>query len=430
MTDPLTDERTPTTAVAVGRIDVVRSRPVPPFPGTGLFAIPLSVRIAVSVWVALLVGVGVRVLIQPAAKQSVIPIYLTGGERWLNSEPLYPPIPGLDLYRNPPGVAALFAPLSLLPAKPAAILWRLACVAVYLIGVRSLVRDLLPPLAAQRRAVVWVFAAVLALPAINNGQINLMIAAAALVGAGACARGSWWTAAGWLAFAGWLKVYPLAVGLLCVLVAPRQLGWRLAVMCAVLFALPFVLQHPAYVWDRHVEFVQEMRADDRTAAAGLARAPRDWTVLPRLWFDAAVPRVAQQGVAVAAAAGLAAVVLRSRGYMNALLLGLLWIVLFGPATESNTYAVLAPAAGAVAVGSRSKWVLACGWVAGGLLLAAVVRGSFPSDAAVKLIEVQPVAAGVLLVGALGCRAGSVSDRRISNSGRSRSRLAEASSHPR
>ncbi len=372
--------------------------------GRWWFAVPLSLRIAVGVWVALLVGVSVRVLIQPAAKQSVVPIYLTGGERWLRSEPLYPPIPGTDLYRNPPGVAAVFAPLSLLPPKPAAVLWRLACWAAYLAGVRSLVRDLLPPLPPRRRAVVWGLAAVLAIPAVNNGQINLMILAAALLGAGACGRDRWWAAAGWLAFAGWLKIYPFAVGLLCVLVAPRQLGWRLGVATAALFGLPFLLHHPAYVWDRHVEFVHEMKADDRTGeGVSILRAPRDWTVLPRLWFDAAVPRAVSQPVALTAAAGLAVVVWAGRrgGFLPPLLLGLLWIVLFGPATEMNTYSVLAPVTGAVAVGSRSKWVSACGWVAAGMLLAAIVRGSFPSDAPYKLIEFQPIAAMLLLVGVVG-----------------------------
>ena len=380
------------------------------------FAIPRPLRVAVGVWVALLAGVSVRVLVQPAAKQSVVPIYLTGGERWLASEPLYPPIPGMDLYRNPPGVAAVFAPLSLLPPKPAAILWRLACWAAYLAGVRSLVRDLLPPLSAWRQAVVWASAAVLAIPAVNNGQINLMILAAALLGGGAAARGRWWAAAGWLAFAGWLKVYPFAVGLLCVLVAPRLLGWRLAVAAAVLFGLPFLLQHPAYVWDRHVEFVHEMKADDRTGeGVSILRAPRDWTVLPRVWFDAAVPRTISQPVALTVAAGLAVVVWganrRSPGtavpglsgspFLPPLLLGLLWIVLFGPATEMNTYSVLAPVAGAVAVSSRSRWVSACGWVASGLLLTAIVRGSFPSDAPYKLVELQPIVALLLLAGVIG-----------------------------
>ena len=278
MTDPLTDEHSTPTLV-VGRVDVVESRPDTSASRRGL---SFPVLFAVGIWTALIVGVFARVLLQQPIKQSVIPIYLTGAERWLDSAPLYPPIPGYDLYRNPPGVAALFAPLTVLHPKAAAIVWRLACLIPYLLGVRGLVRDLLPPLSPWRRAWFWVIAAVLILPAFNNGQINLMIVAGVLCGVVACARQHWWTAATWLAFAGWLKVYPLAVGLLCVLVTPRQLGGRLAAMTVALFALPFVLQSPAYVWDRHVEFLHEMKLDDRTLSyVPLSRVPRDWAIIPR-----------------------------------------------------------------------------------------------------------------------------------------------------
>lgn len=383
------------------------------------FGIPLALRVAISVWLALLIGVLVRVLVQKSTAQSVVPIYLTAGERWLASAPLYPPIPGTDLYRNPPGVAAVFAPLTALHPKAAALLWRAACVIPYLLGVRSLIRDVLPALSVWRRAVIWTLAAVLVIPAFNNGQINLMIVAAAVCGVGACARQQWWAAAFWLAFAGWWKVYPLAVGLLCVLVAPRQLGGRLAVMTVLLFGLPFLLQQPAYVWDRHVEFVHEMRLDDRTQAhVALSRVPRDWTIIPRLWGEVVVTREMAQIVGLVVAAGMAAVVLfcrepKASGVQSSsrpshgrtvwvfpLLLGLIWITLFGPSTEMNTYSVLAPAAGVLAVGSNRKRVSVCGWVGAGLLLAAIVRGSFPSDGPYKLRELQPIAAGILLIGSV------------------------------
>lgn len=378
------------------------------------FAIPISIRCAIGFWITLLLGVFIRVTIQPIDAQSVVPIYLAAGERWVHSELLYPAVTGHDLYRNPPGVAALFAPLAFLNPKVAAILWRLACVIAYLFGVRGLIHDVLPPLSAWRRAVIWTFAAVLVLPSFNNGQINLMIVAAAVCGTVACARQNWWTAAAWLAFAGWLKVYPLAVGLLCVLVALRQLSWRLAVMLALLFGLPFLLQNPTYVWDRHHEFVDEMKRDDRTASYSLTRAPRDWTIIPRLWGDVVVSRTVSQGVGLIAAVGMAAAVCWANrkaslgtatpertAFLPPLLLGLIWTTLFGPSTEMNTYSMLAPAAGVVAVGSHRKWISVCGWIGTGLLTSAVVRGSFPSDGPYKMMEVQAIATIVLLIGTVG-----------------------------
>ena len=67
------------------------------------FAIPVSVRFAIGLWLALLIGVTVRAAVQGVNAQSVVPIYLAAGERWLRSELLYPTDTGHDLYRNPPG---------------------------------------------------------------------------------------------------------------------------------------------------------------------------------------------------------------------------------------------------------------------------------------------------------------------------------------
>lgn len=381
------------------------------------FALPLPTRTAVGVCLAVFVAVFVRVLVQGPNSQTVVPIYLGAGERWLAGVTLYHLHTGHDLYRNPPAVAALFAPFALLDPKTAAVVWRLVCWAAYLAGVRSLVRDVLPPLSGWQRAAVWMLSVALAVPAINNGQANLMIVAAALLGAGAAARGRWWVAAGWLAFAGWLKVYPFAVGLLCVLAAPRQLGWRLAVTAAVLFAAPFGLQDPRYVWGEHQVFVDEMGRDDRTAAhVGWTRVPRDWTVLPRLAADVCVPRAAAVAVGLVAAAGMAVLSAGSTsphgkpGFYLPLCLGLIWVTLFGPGTEMNTYSVLAPVAGAVAV-TATGWRRVPAWAAAGLLLATIVRASLPPDAPVQLIEAQPVAAALLLVAVFPSRGHSVSHPR-------------------
>jgi hypothetical protein len=88
------------------------------------FALPLASRWAVVVWVALVAGVLVRVAASKPRSQTVVPIYLTAGQRWLASEDLYAPAAGLDVYRNPPVVAAAFAALTPLPVKVAGVVWR------------------------------------------------------------------------------------------------------------------------------------------------------------------------------------------------------------------------------------------------------------------------------------------------------------------
>jgi hypothetical protein len=368
----------------------------------GLLSPRAASWVAVGVWVLLILGVFGRVAYSRPEKGSVVPIYLTAGERWANGEPLYGVVPGLDLYRNPPGVAALFAPLTLLDPKLAAILWRAACLGVYAVGVRRLIGDVLPPVGEWARCGLWVVSGVLALPAFNNGQINLLIVGTAVCGVTAAVRGKWWEAAAWLAGCGWLKVYPFAVGMLACLFAPRQLSWRLIVASVVLFGLPFVCQHPAYVWDRHTEFVTETAADDRSDAE-LVRAPRDWTILARTWIGVAVPRSVAMGTALTAAALFAGLVWMNRSSprtagLLALSLGLVWLTLFGPRTEANTYAMLAPVAAAVAVclpplGRR------VGWVACGCLVSAIIRAAFGGDGPFNATGVQAVGA-TLLTGVL------------------------------
>ncbi len=364
-------------------------------------ALPPSSRLAVVAWVGLAVGVFGRVAVAPARSQSVMPVYLTAGQRWRAAADLYEPAPGLDLYRNPPGVAALFAALTPLSEKAAGLAWRAASLAVFLLGLWRFRRDAAAELSADRAGWLFALAALLPVPAFNNGQVNLMLAGAGLNGVAAAARGRWWAAAGWLGFAGWLKVYPLALGLLAALVAPRRLGGKLLAVTAAGFALPFALHDSGYVLTQYQGFVRSLGADDRTHAA-LVRVPLDWTVLARTWLDWVPPRELTAAVSLAAAAVAAGLVLgarTSRPLVLALALGSVWMTAFGPATEMNTYSVLAGVAAylAVAPGPRPRWAAAAAGAGYWLLAAAVLRGLFPEDWRFQVLG--PQAAGALLLAA-------------------------------
>ena len=100
-------------------------------------AIPPPLRWAIVVWIVLIAGVLFRVAFSGSTVQSVVPIYMLAGERWWHAEPLYAPPPGtMDVFRNPPGFAALFAPLSQLPIRPVALAWRALGVGLLLLGLR------------------------------------------------------------------------------------------------------------------------------------------------------------------------------------------------------------------------------------------------------------------------------------------------------
>lgn len=361
---------------------------------------PLSVRLAVILWTALAVVVTVRVVVSKPGAQSVVPIYLKAGERWLRGESLYQPILWEDLFHNPPVVAVAFAGLTPLPEKVAGLLVRGVGLALFLTGMLGVRRTLLAGWSDSRAGWLAALALVLVVPAFNNGQLNLTIAGLGLLGVAAAAGGRWPAAAVWLGVAGWVKVYPLSLGLLVMLAAPRRFAAALLVVTLVGVALPFVAD-PAGAGSQFAEYAASLQADDRTNADP-SRVPRDWTALPRSWLGWVPPRPVAQAVALAAAAAFAVTVwLRRDRPAEALLAALVganvWMTAFGPMTEMNTYSLLAAVAPLVLLMPglpRGPRMLAAAGYA--LLAVTVLRGMFPDDRDFHILG--PQALGAIVTG--------------------------------
>jgi hypothetical protein len=367
------------------------------------FALPHRTRFAIGLWIALLGGVLGRVAFDKVTAQSVLPIYLEGGRRWAAAEPLYAPMPqGLDLYRNPPFVAVLTVPFTEMPPRLAALLWRILQIGLFILGLKQFLRDALPPLTPFQRDWFWMLNAVLVLNAFNNAQLNLLLVASALLGIAAAARGAWWTSAFWLVLAAEVKVYPIALaGLVCVCF-PKPMIPRCLLLLVAGLALPLGFGHPEYALEQYRGFREAMAADDRSEVP-MVRAPRDWTYLPRSFAGTAVPREVSMGVSALAGLAFAAWVAFARKPDRLRLafgLGMLWMLLFGPSTEMNTYSVLAPAAAWLAVRGRGPRLAWCGVA---LLAASILRASFPSDAFHGLGFLQPLGAVLLLLDLMAAR---------------------------
>jgi hypothetical protein len=290
----------------------------------------------------------------------------------------------------------------------AGLLWRWALTGLYALGLARVGRTLLQQATPTQRGWYWLLGGLLMLPSINNGQLNLLITAGLLIGAAAVEQRRWWVAAVWLAFAGYLKVYPLAVGLLAVAAFPGKLAHRLFVMLILVAGSAFVLQSPGFVWQSHAEYADELRRDDRTVGEVLLdRAPRDWSILPRQLLHWPMPRTVTLSVALSSAL-LLALLMRSRRLSSgvaALNLGLIWMVLFGPATEHNTYSTLAPvcAVQVLLLPGRPRWACWCARIGVVLFVASFLRATVGDDLPFDLIEAQPIGAFLLLASVLGTR---------------------------
>ncbi len=368
-------------------------------------------RAAVAAWFLILAAVGARAVVQPR-DHSLYRTFAEAGRDWLDGADAYARDwePNRDLYRYSPAVSVCFVPLGLLPERVGGVLWRLFNGAVFLGAAAWWLRSAAPaPLSVTRRAVWFLLLAPLALASLNNGQTNPLVLGL-MLGSLAAASGRRWTLAAFLvAGACALKVYPLALGLLLAAAYPRRFAGRLALALGAVAALPFLFQDPDYVAGQYRRWVSFLGADDRRAWP-LHMTYRDLWLLFRAWGVPLEPRL-YLGVQLLSAAGAAMVCVaaRWRGWparevlMAALTLGTCWMILCGPATESSTYILLAPAL---------TWALVSGWgerwwpglacvpaLAGfGLLLVCVLAGLFRNTAAFHGLGLQPLGALVFAAG--------------------------------
>ena len=202
------------------------------------------------VWGILLVVISVRVLVTPRS-HNLYPIFAEAARSWRAAEDLYKV--SWEPYRYSPAVAVSFIPLSLLPERISGVLWRLLGAAVFLTALRWWCREVLPgTLTRTERAWLFLLVTPLALSNLHNGQANLLVIGLLLAATAAVATERWTLASVCVVVACLFKVYPIAVGLLLMLVRPWRLGCALAAALLVGILVPFLLQRPEYVADQYM----------------------------------------------------------------------------------------------------------------------------------------------------------------------------------
>ncbi len=296
--------------------------------------------LGVAVWLLPLLVVGVMVARDPA-RRSVTPVFHLAAERWWAHGNLYADPRG---YHYLPQFALLFAPFHALPVPLGDILWRALSVALVLGGMTAFLRR-----AREREPGRLFFAAALlslapCLGAVRNGQTNLAFGGLCLLLAASLAAQRWASAAACLVAL--VAVKPL--GLVLVLLAPwfyRRLLLPLSIGLVLLAALPFAFAPPAYAAAQYGAAWEHLAGWSRTTENRFA----DLTALLRiagLGLSRAAALALRGTAAVATLALWLRAAPRTREPWRALtlvLLATIYLMLFNPMTEKNSYAIVAPA---------------------------------------------------------------------------------------
>ena len=306
------------------------------------------VRITLSIWTLIYLICCARVLILKTTKGSVYLDFYDAGAHWINGTLLYLR-GGMHEFRYSPLIAAFFVPFKLLPLRLGEFLWRSLNFAAFTGGLDYCCKTRIPAvLSTCQVCAVFLLCIPLAVGSLNNAQSNPLVLGLMLISIAAIPQKRWWLCAAAITVATCFKLYPIALGLLLILMFPRTLAWRLLVCLAIAALLPFVLQRTTYVTGQYSVWFEYLSSEDRQ------RGPifdwyKDFRALWRVYVNTMSQRTYLILELITAAwIALACLLARLRAVRLELLLALTlslsacWMTAFGPATESATYILLAP----------------------------------------------------------------------------------------
>jgi hypothetical protein len=302
-----------------------------------------SRKVILWLWALAMASIAVHVCLRPNT-HTLYKVYAAGGARWLASENVYPKV---DEYIYSPFVAALFAPLTLLPNLAAGLLWRCISLAVYAGAFAAWLRST-RAVPEEQQPLAWLLLLPLSAGDLYNGQANPVIIGLLMLGILYCRRERWMMAAICVAVTVYFKVYPVAIGLLLAELHPRRFPLRLVLALAGIFLLSLVMQRPAYALEQYANWIHSLGQDPRRTLDNFGTYRDFWLLLKLL----RVPISLQGWAAAQCLSGCALAVylwmVHRRGAAADLLdfllltLGACWMLLFGPATESATYVIITP----------------------------------------------------------------------------------------
>ena len=294
-------------------------------------------RAALLVWVIYSGVVATIVAVDPSGRSATLE-YQHATDNWWSGKPLYE---GKNHYLYLPQFAVFYTPFELLPDRVGEPLWRLVCMGSLAWALWAAASRLAP---AQKEA-VFLIATVLVLPSTfasaRNGQVNMPLAALFIFTALALAKERWWAAAAALALTIVFKPIALAPILLCAFIYPKL---RLPMLVALLVtaAVPLAHPDPAYALGECGAFVTKLQSAGKPTG-------NSWCDFAGMLRVTAIHFSPSVQLAIRALAGLltlglcwraAKCVDALRGAFTVLFLTMIYLMLFNPRTETNSYVML------------------------------------------------------------------------------------------
>ncbi len=308
--------------------------------------------VAVALWVLPMLAIGTMVALRPTHRTVTIDSYHHAAGCWWTGQSLYIGPSGMNYL---PHFALLFSPIHALPLWLGEVLWRMIAALALAGGLWQLARGLFP--SAPEKPFLWATLATmpLCLESLRNGNANAQFGGVVLLAVAASLGRRWWTAAALMALATAIKPLGIALLMLAPLVYTPLRG-RLGVALLCLAAFPFLFGRPEYVWSQYRDSWANLQACAVVAEHRFA----DINGIFRTFGTPLGPSVSKlarviAGGLTAALWWLGALRLREREPLLVLwfyALATAYLMLFNPMTESNSYAILAPA-----LGSWAAWFL-------------------------------------------------------------------------
>ncbi len=295
---------------------------------------------ALVFWIVPMIVIAIMVVVAPL-KRTVMPLYHEAATNWWARQNLYTGPKGMNYL---PHFAVLFSPFNLLPLRVCDVLWRFCAAAMLAGGTWRIVRRLFG--SACERPFLW--ATLLAMPlcmnALRNGQANATFAGVVLLAIATLLERRWWIAAGLMVLA--VAVKPL--GIVLVLLAPvvyAPLRWRLPIALVGFVIFPFLFGSPDYVLAQHREALVNLQSCAEVTQHRFA----DINGILRT-FGTPLPSEASKLVRVLAGGVTLVLWWLGARRVDEPLRGLwlyalttVYLMLFNPMNEENSYVILAPA---------------------------------------------------------------------------------------